>query len=65
MQTQEIRFTFEDNDKFILSNCEKSYEIPLDSFFKLILKKKPGTKGPIDSIKALLNNQKPNLKPKL
>jgi len=63
MQPQPITFTFEDNDKFILSDSEKRFEIPLDSFFKLILKKNPGSKGPIDSIKALLNNEKPDLKP--
>ena len=34
-------------------------EIELDEIFKQIQKKVPGTKGPIDSIRALLNNQKP------
>ena len=34
-------------------------EIELDLIFNQIQKKRPGTKGPIDSIKALLNNQKP------
>ena len=67
MQSQ-IRFTFENNDKFILvndcSHCQEpmSYQISLDIIFQHILKKKPATKGPIDSIKALLKNEKPNVR---
>lgn len=65
MQSLNVKFTFEDNDKFILVNdCSHyqesmSYQISLDSIFNQIQKKIPGTKGPIDSIKALLNNEKP------
>jgi len=64
LQSQ-IKFTFENNNKFVLvngcSHCQEpmSYQISLDIIFQHILKKKPGTKGPIDSIKALLNNEKP------
>lgn len=67
MQRQENRLTFEDNDKFVIVNfCERcntqnTYEIPLDEFFKIIKKRKKATKGPIDSIKALLKNEKPIL----
>jgi hypothetical protein len=67
MQRQEDRFTFEDNDKFIIvSYCERcntqnTYKIPLDKIFKMIERRKKATKGPIESIKALLNNQKPML----
>jgi len=69
MQTQEIRFTFEDNEKFVLAaNCshcseQNTYSIPLELIFQHIQRKIRSTKGPIDSIKALLNNQKPELKP--
>ncbi|MCH8916083.1 MAG: hypothetical protein IIA82_09635 [Thaumarchaeota archaeon] len=37
-------------------------ETELDLIFDAIIKKKPATKGPIDSIKALLKNEKPILK---
>ena len=67
MQRQEDRFTFEDNDKFILvSYCEHCHtqntqKIPLDKIFKIIERRKKSTMGPIESIKALLNNQRPIL----
>ncbi len=63
----DVTFTFEGNDKFILaSNCshcsnQNTYTIPLEVIFKHIQRKNKSTKGPIDSIKALLNNQKPKL----
>ncbi len=69
MQTQEIRFTFEDNEKFVLSsNCshcsnQNTYTIPLEVIFKHIERRKKATKGPIDSIKALLKNERPIVKP--
>ncbi len=68
MQRQEDTITFEDNDKFILANhCEscstqKTFKISLEQIFKLIERRKKATRGPIESIKALLNNQQPLLK---
>ena len=43
------------------SHCSNKIrnEMDLDEIFNQIQKKIPGTKGPIDSIKSLLNNQKP------
>jgi len=69
MKTPEIRFTFEDNEKFVLaSNCshcsiQNTYIITLEVIFKYIERRKKATKGPIDSIKALLKNQRPVVKP--
>ena len=50
--------------KITCSHCSNKIhnEIELDEIFNQIQKKIPGTKGPIDSIKALLNNQKPNVR---
>lgn len=67
MQRQEDRLTFEDNDKFVLvSFCERcntqnTHKIPLEKIFKMIESRKKATRGPIESIKALLNNQRPIL----
>lgn len=67
MQRQENRLTFEENDKFVIVNyCERCntqniYKISIDEFFKIIERRKKATKGPIDSIKALLKNEKPIL----
>jgi len=46
------------------SYCGKieQHKIELDLIFDKIIEKKPATKGPIDSIKTLLNNEKPKLK---
>ncbi len=68
MQRQENRITFEGGDKFILANnCERcntqnTFEISLEKIFKLIERRKKATRGPIESVKALLNNQRPILK---
>lgn len=67
MQRNEDRFTFEDNDKFVLvSFCEHCHtqntqKIPLEKIFKMIKARVKATMGPIESIKALLNYQKPVL----
>jgi len=67
MQRQEDRFTFEDNDKFVLvsfcehCNTQNTFKIPLEKIFKIIKGRKKATMGPIESIKALLNNQRPIL----
>ena len=67
MYRQEDRVTFEDDEKFVLvSFCERcktqnTSTISLDQIFKMIERRKKATKGPIESIKALLNNQRPIL----
>ena len=67
MQKKEDIFIFEDNDKFVLvsycehCNTQNTYKSPLEQIFKLIERRKKSTRGPIESIKALLNNQKPIL----
>ena len=46
------------------SCCGKinKHEIDLFAIFEAVMKKNPATKGPVDSIKALLNHQKPMIK---
>jgi len=50
----------------IITNCkhcnkENRFEIELSLIFDAIQRKHPGTKGPIDSIKAILEKKKPKL----
>ena len=50
--------------EIICSHCGNKIhnETELDLIFDGIIKKIPATKGPIDSIKVLLKNEKPKLK---
>jgi|GEM_PF-6955559 len=67
MQRNEDRFTFEDNEKFVLvsfcehCNSQKTINIPIEKIFKIIKGRVKATMGPIESIKALLKKQKPIL----
>ena len=50
--------------EIICSHCGNKIhnETELDLIFDGIIKKIPATKGPIDSIRAILKNEKPKLK---